>query len=63
MSTPFLQLYDIFSPFFNIIVLSLHSMYRRSPAESDHLLYYLRFARICQAGSDGSVSCLFPIFL
>lgn len=52
MSTPFLQLYDIISPFFNIIVLSLHSMYRRSPAESDHLPYYPHITVICQARSD-----------
>lgn len=25
-------------------------MYRRSPAESDHLLYYPQFRNICQAG-------------
>lgn len=37
-------------------------MYRRSPAESGYLLYYPHFAGICQAGSDGFVSCLFPIF-
>ena len=32
-------------------------------AESGYLLYYPHFAGICQAGSDGFVSCLFPIFL
>ena len=25
-------------------------MFRRSPAESDHLLYYPQFRNICQAG-------------
>lgn len=31
-------------------------MYRRSPAESDHLLYYPHITVICQAGSDDFVS-------
>lgn len=42
MSTPF--------PIFSIFYFTLESMYRRSPAESDHLLYYPQFRNICQAG-------------
>lgn len=36
-------------------------MYRRSPAESGHLLYYPHFTLICQAGSDRFVFLSIPL--
>lgn len=46
----YLSKYYLQFSIFSIFYFTLESMYRRSPAESDHLLYYPQFRNICQAG-------------